>query len=157
ISADRGGAVHLWRLENVPAAPPYPVARELSAQDATEAAGGSSTVTDLRPTAVLPVGGTVTGLRLAPDRPWLYYLNLTDAKVARVDAETLRRDRELRLAEGTDTLALSRDGRSLIATAPAGGGKQGRGLVQLVDADTLTLRKSFAVAAAPYDVAAGDG
>jgi WD40 repeat protein len=148
ISADRGGAVRLWRIGNGPA-PPNP-GPPLTPSDA------AGPTTDLRPKAVIPVGGNLAGMHLSPDRRWLYYLNLTDAKAGRVDLETLRCDRELRLAEGTDTLVLSRDGRTLIATAPEGGEKKSRGLVQLIDADTLTLRKSFSVDAAPYDVASGD-
>jgi WD40 repeat protein len=108
--------------------------------------------TDLRPSAVIPVGGTVGGLFLSPDRQWLFYLNITDAKLGKVNTKTARREKELKLADGTEVLARTPDGKTLIATAPAKDGCT----IQIIDPKTLEMRKSFWVDVAAYDVAAND-
>jgi hypothetical protein len=107
---------------------------------------------------VIPVGGTVGALYLSPDRQWLYYLNVTDARLGRVEAATNRRGRELRLTEGTDALALSRDGKTLAATAAVAGVNKGSAgcQLQIIDPAKWEIRKDFTVAASPYDVAASD-
>jgi dipeptidyl aminopeptidase/acylaminoacyl peptidase len=107
---------------------------------------------DLRPSAVIPVGGTVGNLFLSPDRQWLFYLNLTDAKVGKVNTKTARREKELKLAEGTDVLTRTPDGKTLIATATVKDGCK----IQVIDPKTLEIRKSFWVDVAAYDVAAND-
>ena len=104
---------------------------------------------------VIPVGGTIAGMHLSPDGRWLFYLNLTAGAVGKVDLQTLRHVKSLRLAEGTDTLSLTPDGKTLAATAPAD--KAGHTLIQIIDPAKLELRKSFAVPLAAYDAAAGDG
>jgi WD40 repeat protein len=107
---------------------------------------------ELRPIAMIPVNGTVGSLLLSPDRKSLYYLNLTDSKAGRVDLATLKRDRELQLAEGTEALSLTPDGKTLVAiVANSSGGK-----VQLIDPGRMELRKTLLVPAVPYDVAATD-
>ena len=108
--------------------------------------------TELRPSAVIPVGGTVGGLFLSPDRQWLFYLNLTEAKLGKVNTKTARRDKELKLADGTDVLTRTPDGKTLIATAPVKDGCK----IQVIDPKTLEIRKSFWVDVAAYDVAAND-
>jgi WD40 repeat protein len=108
--------------------------------------------TDLRPSAVIPVGGTVGALYLSPDRQWLFYLNVTEAKLGKVNMKTARREKELKLADGTDVLARTPDGKTLIATAPAKDGCT----IQVIDPKTLEVRKSFWVDVAAYDVAAND-
>ena len=101
---------------------------------------------------MIPVGGTVGNLFLSPDRQWLFYLNLTDAKVGKINTKTARRDKELKLADGTDVLTRTPDGKTLIATAPVKDGCK----IQIIDPKTLELRKSFWVDVAAYDVAAND-
>ena len=107
---------------------------------------------DLRPANVIPVGGTVGSLMLSPDRQWLFYLNLTDAKVGKVNTKTARRDKELKLADGTDVLTRTPDGKTLIATAAVHDGCK----IQVIDPKTLELRKSFWVDVAAYDAVAND-
>jgi len=48
-----------------------------------------------------PGRGTVGNLWLSPDRQWLFYLNLTEAKVGKINTKTARREKELKLADGT--------------------------------------------------------
>jgi hypothetical protein len=147
LSGSRDADVRLWQLQKAGTVkpPPDPDPRP-----------GPSVGKALRPAAVLPVGGTISSLHLSPDRQTLYYLNLTEGKLARVDARALRRDRVLRLAEGTDALCLTPDGKTLIATVPVRAGRSVTGRVQIIDPVKLDLRKTFAVDVAPYDVAASD-
>jgi WD40 repeat protein/mono/diheme cytochrome c family protein len=145
ISGSRDAAVKGWRL-----AKPAPAAADPGPAVETRPALEDR---ELRPVAVIPVNGTVSSLLLAPDRQALYYLNLTDGKAGRVDLKTLKRDRDLRLADGTEALCLTPDGKTLVATAASGLG----GTVQVIDPWKMELRKTVSVPAPPYDVAAADG
>jgi WD40 repeat protein len=147
LSASRDGIVHLWQLNK---APPQPDPAPNPSPEPTDVKGPP------RPVAVISVGGTVSGMQLSPDGQWLYYLNLTEAKLARVVTETGKRDRVLKLAEGTDALCLSRNGAWLIATASVQGDKKVSTNVQVIDREKMELRKSFSVAAVPYDIAVTD-
>src|SRR5262249_5608916 len=142
VSGSRDGVVKPWTLvkpAETPVRPPEGEPVTLGAE--------------LKPAAVVPVGGTVSGLFLSPDRKALYYFNLTDGKVGKVDLATRKRERELRLADGTEAMALTRDGKGLYAVGPAEKGGQ----VQLIDPVKLELRSTVTVPDAPYDVAATDG
>jgi WD40 repeat protein len=108
--------------------------------------------TELRPAAVIPVGGTVGNLMLSPNRKWLYYLSLNDGKLGRVDASTLKRDQDLRLADGTEAICLTPDGKTLVAVAAEKTG----GKVQVIDALKMKITRSFGIGVVPYDVAATD-
>jgi WD40 repeat protein len=157
LSGSRDADVRLWRLgggnastPTVHGGSPYlPRVQEPPA----------ATVEELRPVAVVRVGGTVGRLHLSPNRRWLYYLNRTTGTVERVDGKETRRTNVLRLAEGTDALCLTPDGKTLVATASIKPARPGAGpncLVQVIDAGKLTLRRSFKVAVDAYDVAAND-
>src|SRR5262249_44953833 len=71
LSGSRDAAVHLWKLAKpVAVKPPAP----------------SGPVKGVpRPAAVVRVGGVVGSLLLAPDGKALYFLNLTDGVVGRVE------------------------------------------------------------------------
>jgi WD40 repeat protein/mono/diheme cytochrome c family protein len=144
LSGSRDAAVKVWNLAK--AAPP-PEPRPTPDVPPKSAASGA-----LRPTASTSLGGTLGSLALSADGDTLYYLNVTEGKAGRLDTATLKRGRELRLTDGTETLVLARDGRTLYAVASAE--KQAR--VQVIDAAKMELAKTFAVTADPYDVAAGD-
>jgi WD40 repeat protein len=143
LSGSRDAVTRLWRLSNTPAAPGPAVAPEQPDVSPPPAAEG------LRPVAVVPVGGTVGNLLLSPDRAALYYLNLTDARLGRLDLTAPGRPRELPLAEGTEAVCLTPDGTTLYAAAPDG-------KVQVIDPRTLEVRKTLTTSAAPYDIAATD-
>jgi hypothetical protein len=70
-----------------------------------------------------------------------------------VDLASGKPDRELRLAEGTEAVCLTPDGRALYAAA--GAGERG-GKLQVIDPATLELRKTLTLPTAPYDLAASD-
>jgi len=89
---------------------------------------------------------------LSPNRKWLYFLNLADGKLGRVAAWTLKRDRELRLADGAEAVCLTPDGKTLVVVAAEKDG----GKVQVIDPLKMKITRSFAVGIAPYDVAATD-
>jgi WD40 repeat protein len=110
-----------------------------------------------RPEAVIPVGGTIGAMLLSPDRKRLFYLDLTGSLVGRVDTKTLKRDEPLPLLEGTSTLAMSRDGKLLVApwAAPKSGPRSGS--LQLIDAESFAKRPAISLSFRPYDVAVGDG
>jgi WD40 repeat protein len=157
LSGSRDGVVRVWDLKKA-------IKKwegETPADPHGNGSVGTSTspppvtvVGELRPAAVLPVGGTVSHLFLSPNGKWLYYLNLTDGRAGRVEAATLKRVGELRLAEGSEVLTLTRDGKSLYSVAPSVDGRAAQ--VQVIDPDKMALRKEFVVPAVPYDLAATD-
>jgi hypothetical protein len=110
---------------------------------------------ELRPAAMIPVGGTIGSLHLSPDKQTLYYLNLTEGVLGRVDLKTNRHAR-LRLAKGTEVLCLTRDGKTLAAIAAVKDGQTSACNLQLIDPIKLTLRKSWILPLVSYDMAAGD-
>jgi WD40 repeat protein len=153
LSGSRDAVVLPWRIGGVPVVKtPNPVTPR--PPDVTPAPG--PTVPLLRPLAIVPVGGTVGGLALAPDGKALYYFNRTENTLGRLEAKGYGRARPVLLAEGTDTLGLSPDGKWLVATTVVRERDTVRTKVQTFDPDTLAVRKSFWVDAAAYDLAVGE-
>lgn len=150
LSASRDGNVLPWKLTPVVPSPP----KETPTAPPSTSPRPEPTPAP-RPIATVSVGGTIGALLLSPNGRWLYYLNLTDAELGRIDTTTGRRDRTVRLAAGADTLALSPNGKALYATAVVPGEKAS-GRVQVIDPTTLEVRNSFTVDAVPYDVTALD-
>lgn len=111
----------------------------------------------LRPDAVIPIGGTIGTLILTPDRKRLFYLDLTNGRVGRVDTKSLKRDEPLELLEGTQTMALSPDGKLLVAPWAGAKGKRSTSYLQLIDAEPFTKRADLHLSLRPYDVAVGEG
>jgi hypothetical protein len=147
ISGSRDGVVRLWTLGKAVVVKPPKETRPPDPEPV-------KVRKPLRPAATISVGGTVGSLFLSPDRGALYFLNLTDGVVGRIDTKTYRRTL-LRLAKGTETLALSRDGKWLVATARLKG-ERPRSRVQVIDPVKLVLRRSFTVPVAAYDLAVSE-
>ncbi len=147
LSGSRDALIKPWQLKKAAYIPPTETPPAIN-----DVVRPTLVKADLAPTATIPLGGSIGNVFLSPNRKWLYYLNLTESKVGRVNLETGKRDKELRLADGTDALALTADGKTLVATAP----DRTRSKVQIIDPIKMELRKSFAVDAASFDVAAAD-
>jgi WD40 repeat protein/mono/diheme cytochrome c family protein len=150
LSASRDAVVLPWRIDK--AIPP--VITPPSKENDPPIHRPTSEQRDLRPETILPVGGTVGSMRLSPDQQFLYYLNLTENVLARVELRTNKRER-LKLAEGTEVLCLSHDGKTLAAVAAVKGDKPACNL-QLIEPATLKLRKSLQLPVAAYDLAVAD-
>ncbi len=144
LSVSRDAAVKLWQLAkappvtDVPGSPtPNPVGREL------------------RPVATIPVGGTVSSLYLSPDKAHLYYLNLTEAKLARVETATNKTAGELKLFAGTEAMVLSHNGKRLVTVAVKSDERDrgAAGRLQVIDPATFRM-ESFWMVEKPYDVVA---
>src|SRR5262249_30218782 len=97
---------------------------------------------ELRSVGVAPANAVVSHLFLSPDGKWLYYLDVKDStnvRVGRVDTASLKRDRELRLADKTDGLCLTPDGKTLYATVSLSGHQyyspnpRDEGKIQVID------------------------
>jgi WD40 repeat protein/mono/diheme cytochrome c family protein len=146
LAGSRAAAIRGWDIGKAAAGTAAPPRTEPPRTEVRPPAPGP-----LRPGRVIPVGGTVGSLLLAPDRTALYYLNLTDTRLGRVDLATMKRDHELRLLDGTEALSLTPDGTTLYAVVPGRDGK-----LQVIDARSLELRKTLAIPGVAYDVAAGD-
>jgi WD40 repeat protein len=118
----------------------------------------------LAPTKTIPLGGFATHLCLSPKGDALYALVLADDKTAKaVRINPVKGDlaSEAPLAERTDCLCLTRDGKHLFASArtakrsTAGAGPY-EGTVQRIDPATMKLSKTVTVEADPYDMDARD-
>jgi WD40 repeat protein len=164
LSGSRDAIVHPWRIAQPGGSKP-PVSSGPTVPGGPTTVPTIGEVPALRAAASIQVGGTVGALLLVPERRALYFLNRTDGVVGRVDTVTGRVTARLPLREGTDLLAISRDGQTLVAVAPpqapstsAGTvGREKQAWVQVLDPEKLTLRKSFAIPAAqPYDLAVRD-
>jgi WD40 repeat protein len=144
FSVSRDAELHVWRVGPITHTP-----SPISSPPAT------SSFAEVRPAAVIPVGGAIGALHLSPDRRWLYYLNLTEGVLGKVDAATGRTEKQLRLANGTDTLSLTPDGKTLVATALLGDGSR-KSVVQVIDSSQLELRRRFEAPLEVYDLAVSD-
>jgi WD40 repeat protein len=148
LSVSRDAAVHLWRLTKAsPSVPPTTTG--------TTGPSASPTSNELRPVAVVAVGGTLTGMTLSADRRWLYYLNITAARLERLDLSgtSPRRDKVLSLVDGTDVLVASPEGRALFAVAPDAAHPD-HSIIQIIDPEKWELRKKFSIDVRAYDVVA---
>ena len=115
----------------------------------------------LVPVATFPRNANVVGMCLSPNGKWIYALERTadaetggPAKLVRINTVDKKPDMEVELAEGTDTLCLTRDGRTLYATARSG---QGKGLLQVIEASSLELKRGLIIDREPNDVEATNG
>ena len=150
VSVSNDADVRLWELAKSKAA--EPIQPLTQADSPTEDAPKRL----LRPVRIIPVGGTLGNLMLSPNRRWLYYLNVSASRLARVDTENLGRPDELPLEAGTEVLTLTPDGKTLVAVASGEDRKDRKGKVQLIDAGKWSLRKSLSVPGTPFDAAADD-
>jgi hypothetical protein len=149
LSGSSDSVIHVWGLAKAlgyaPTPDPAPVVPERPVQS------------ELKPTAVVPVGGTIGNLLLAPNGKALYYLNAADGKLGRIDLTTLKRDRELPLAEGVETVVIPPKGKFLYAlAAKMRGPGAAEGTIQVIDPGKLEVLKNIVVEADPYDGAATD-
>jgi WD40 repeat protein/mono/diheme cytochrome c family protein len=145
LSASRDGIIHDWdvrrftasRVSNDPSS-----AWEKIAPPQIDAAPKHLLPSGdvLRPTKMLPVGASIGSLLVAPDRRYAYYLNLTDAVLVRVDPRTQQRQR-LQLAERTEALALSPDGKTLVAIATTRKGQDAECLLQSIDPEAWKIKQ----------------
>lgn len=145
LSVSRDGDVRLWRIGKYTAV--------------TTPAGPATMAVpplrgELRPAAALSVGGTITGLHLSPDRRWLYCLNVTEHQIEKIEAATLRREKELRLPEGTELLVATSEGRTLLAAAPESA-HAGHSVLLAINPDKLEVEKSFSIPVEVQNMAAG--
>jgi hypothetical protein len=125
--------------------------------------------TELKPAAIIKLGdtgGTVNQLSLSPEGDWLYYLNVkdpSDVRAGKVDTKTRKIKVYARLAEKTEAMCLTRDGKRIYSISSPDGHRysvQGpqKGKVQMVDTANMKLAKEVELDRDPYDVdASNDG
>jgi hypothetical protein len=109
------------------------------------------------PEAVLSVGGTIGQLILSPDRCSMYYLNLSESVLGRIDTRHFRRDRTLKLLPETDVLALSPNGKTLVGLARSGSGTARTTTLQVIDAAKLGRTNCMHLPLRAYDLVLTDG
>jgi WD40 repeat protein len=125
---------------------------------------GKADSAGLKPVRTIPVNGFASRLVLSPEGDVLYFLKRKDVKkpkVVRVDAAKGEVLGHLMLAEGTDNLCLTRDGKTLYAIAHPGVHSPTRlppyqGTVQQIEAESLKLQKSVTVPTDAFGVDATD-
>ncbi len=150
LSASRDAVVHPWTIGK-PAVVPVPSgATKRSTAHEEERPS-------LTPEAIIPVGGTIGRLILSPDRSALYYLNLSDSTLGRIDTKTQRRDQVLKLDPGTDALAMSPDGKTLVALARLATGKQRLTSLRVIDAVKMAQTANPRLPLWGYDLAIREG
>ena len=103
----------------------------------------------------MPINGTIGNLLLAPEGRGLYYLNATEVAAGRIDPTTLKRDRELKLADGTELLLMSAKGRVLYGLSRKGGARP-EGTIQVIDPLKQAVLKNISFPGDPHDAAAAD-
>jgi WD40 repeat protein/mono/diheme cytochrome c family protein len=147
LSGSRDGVVRHWVLDKITVQNPSPAAA-VSPQNTTDK--------NLRPSAVIPVGGTIGNLLLSPDGKSLYFLNHTADKLGRIDTETLTIKKEVP-RNGAEAVSLSPDGTTLVSIHNQRNAHVGKlGWIRLLDPASLELKKSIRIAVAPYDLAVGN-
>jgi WD40 repeat protein len=149
LSVSRDAVVQPWTIGKPIIAPP--------ARGSKTAPPAEEERPALTPEAVIPVGGTIGRLLLSPDRSALYYLNLTDGLLGRIDTKTLRRDRSLKLVAGSDALAISPDGKTLVALARVTSGKERLTSLQVIDPSKMEQTTNLRLPLWGYDLALRDG
>jgi WD40 repeat protein len=155
----------------------YVLTPNLKANDPTTRRGGSQVLVydlkkltegkaasgELKPVQTIALGDIATHLAVSPDGDWVYTLQVKDSKTVKAQRFNAKGEAsgEVALAEYTDVLCLSRDGKGLYAiahSAPRGGGsKPGSvtGTVQLIDPATMRMKKSVNVNLDPFDIDTG--
>jgi hypothetical protein len=150
LSASRDGAVLPWALDQLLTAAvsgdPYP-----STNPGTVVRPVVPPAGELRASGRLEVGGTVTNLLLSPNGKWLFYLNVTAGKLARIEVATLRRDRIVNVPTGTEVVRLSPDGKTLAALTTKRPGQ-----LLVLDPTTLEVRSEIPLETPGYDLALSD-
>jgi hypothetical protein len=145
-----------------------PVGREFIAGDlqvydvADVLAGKADPKAALKPTKVIPLNAVVPCLLLSPEGDALYYLHVKDektSKLCKLNTATLKAAGEVALAEGTDIVCMTRDGKALYAgghTSKRSTANPGpyQGTIQHIDLAALKVLKTANVAVDPYDLAA---
>jgi S1-C subfamily serine protease len=135
--------------------------------------GEAESGTELRPSHKLPLGANVAQMLMAPDGGKLFYLTSSDqpanpgqqgwiprnVKLVRVDTANPELDLEIKLADGTDGLCMTPDGKTIYLTGSSKGHSAYNfgpfeGFVQVIDPATLQQRKRIIIEADPYCTAA---
>jgi WD40 repeat protein len=141
-SGSRDGVVLPWSIaKSVPSAS-VPRVKPVEA--------GPVRLPEMHPEAVIPVGGTVGRLLLWPERSALYYFDLTNSTLGRINTLTLRRERVLKLPEGVDAIS---NGPPFVALTRGPADKPRQTTFQVIDAERMKVRKTFRVPIDGYDIA----
>ncbi len=152
VSASRDAAVLTWSFEKKPLqeTPAFPPPGHTP--DAVKAG--------LQAKAVIPIESPINSLQLSPNGKWLYALDSTHSLLLRINTAKQKQDQELKLADGAETIALSRDGKTLYSLVRATKGDttdnrkpRAEGKLQLIDPLKMQVGKTIAVAIDPFDIA----
>jgi mono/diheme cytochrome c family protein len=152
LSVSRDAVVQLWRISKI--------ASPVAIVPPRTGPGVTSTVVrgELRPAAEVFVGGTIGGMHLSANHRWLYYLNLTESRLEKMDlaSPTPRLSKTLALVAGTETLCAAPDGRALFAFAPDARHPD-HSLIQVIDPQKMEVRRQFSAPILAHDAVALDG
>lgn len=108
----------------------------------------------LRPANTIPLRGTIGPLVVSPNGKWVYWLNLAERKLSRLDTARLQTTASLALSSGTELLFASPSRKSLLTFAPQSGKTEA--LLQIIDPVKWTVVKTHTLPTAPYDAVADD-
>jgi sugar lactone lactonase YvrE len=91
----------------------------------------------LQPTKTIPVGGVITQLCMSPDDAWMYYLDVHNRKVGRVNLKEGKLDGENdQIVPGTNSMCLTPNGKKLYTCSNTNA-------VQILDPATLKIEKTI--------------
>ncbi len=119
---------------------------------------------ELKPAATIKFNACLRDIALSKDRKWLYVLNTSDGKLQRVDTAKRTLDAAaVDLADGTEGMCLSPDGKTIYTFASPEGHKAflekdkvQSGKLQVIDVATMKVTNTFAIEFDPYDMEADD-
>lgn len=138
-------------------------ASEKPPKDDPVAAGPGLEVADsLEVLATLTLRSVVSDLFLSPDGAFLYALDLSDGKVLKLEAGTLKVLKEAPAPDGAVAMSMSPDGNRLYVAAARPGitsyspDQKELGTIQCLGAKELSVLSTFPIDPAPMDIEATD-
>jgi hypothetical protein len=91
----------------------------------------------LTPTKIIPIGGIISHMVVSPDDAWLYYLDIHNRKIGRIDLKAVKVETENDQIEiGTNAMCSTPNGKTLYTCSK-------NNVVHQINAATLKIEKTF--------------
>ena len=146
LSGSRDNALLLWSVEKFYPTPPVDPKKEYPVKE----------LPPIKPSAVIPIDGTVGKLILSPNKKWLFFLDRSNNKIGQIEAPTFKLNKETQKLDGIEAITLTADGKALYGVGR--GSENSSGTLYSIDPITLRIRRRPDVLEefAPFDIAAAN-